>query len=417
MPPVKPLPAILTCTAALFALVGCSVSQRLDKVSRQVEAMYAETKGWEELPVRTITWQQACAMMARNNNELRQADNAIEDAERDSLSIYTDMIPGVSYYGYMTSSLNRLSESVSGGQDLESNVNVNFYLPALTQVPYRVYSTKVVTFAAIKAREGKERELVSQLYRTTRLRQLNKQQEALADKPQDETAAMKSAMEKRETDSQHWMSMARLIGDASARWEILPQSLPRISWSSYNRKMDKLDPLVICNFAMQLEQARMAQYGIALRYLPTLNMSLYSPSLFSSSGGTYSGTFLSGEDTKLNLSISYALDTQLETWHSYQRSKEQYELACRTVADSLREHKGKVDSLRESFAEYENWRSFMQKRLRFTEDMPAPNAEQYIQKEKDLLSMKRELLIQEIAAVESEAALILEYGLPGEGKR
>ncbi len=411
---MNPTPTILACAVAALALAGCSIEQRLEKVSDRVETMYAETRGWEELPLRTITWQQARDLMMRHNLDLKKANDTIEDAERESLSIYTDMIPGVSYYGYLTSSLDRLSETVTGERELESNVNVSFALPALTQVPYRAYSAKVQTFAAVKAREGKERELCAQLYQITRQRHIAKQQAALEDEPVDEAAAMKKAQEARKSDTQHWQAMAKLIGDPNARWEILPQSLPRIRWEDYAHKLNKLDPLVVCNYAMQLEQARMAQYGIALRYLPTINTSLYSPSLFSSSGGTYSGTFLSGEDTRINLSVSYTLDTKLQSWNNYQRSKEQYELACRSVADSLREHKGKVDLLRQSVAEYENWRSFMKKRIRFTEQMSVGNATQYIEREKSLLAMKREMLTQESSAVESEAALILQYGLPGE---
>ncbi len=414
MPPVKPLPAILACAAAVFALTGCSLSQRLDKVSGQVEEMYANTKSWEELPVRTITWQQARELMLRHNTDIKKAENAIEDAERESLSIYTDMIPGVSYYGYLTSSIDKLSETVKGQQDFESNININFYLPSLTQVPYRVYASKVQTFAAIKAREGKERELVSQLYQAARLRQINKKQAALTEEPTDEISAMKQANDERQANTRYWSTMARLIGDPNARWEILPQSLPRIRWADYSHKLGKLDPLIVCNFAMQLEQARMSQYSIALRYLPTINTSLYSPSLFSSSGGTYSGTFLNGEDTKLNLSTSYSLDTNLRLWHNYQRSKEQYEIAKRTVAEGMRDHLGKVNTLRRSFAEYETWKSFMKKRIKFTEGMADGNAEQYIERQKNILSMKKELLAQEATSVESEAALILEYGLPGE---
>ncbi len=404
---------ILTCSTALLCLTGC-LSQHMEKISGRVEKMYADIKGWEELPLRTITWQQARAMMQRNNDELRQAQNAIDDAERNSLSIYTDMIPGVSYYGYLTSSLDRLSETVTGEKELQSNINVNFSLPNLTQVPYRVYSNKVTTFAAMKAMEGKQRELVSRLYQTVRMRSIRKKQERLEEKNLDELAALKAANEKKDTESEHWKNMATLLGDSSARWEVLPVSLPSIRWKDYVHKLDKLDPLVVCNYAMQLEQARMAQYGIALQYAPTINTSLYSPSLFTSSGGTYSGTFLSGEDTKLNLSISYALDTDLQTWHSYQRSKEQYEQACRTVSASLRDHKAKVDKLKRSVAEYENWRSVMNKRIAFTEKMTASNADQYIEKQQSLLAMRREILTQEATAVESEAALILEYGLPGE---
>ncbi len=419
MPPVTRhrhilLPACAAALVAASALTGCSISQKLEKVSNRIEAMYADTKMWDELPLRTITWRQARAMIVQHNADIQQADNTIKDAERRSLSVYTDMIPGVSYYGYMTSSIDRLSDTVKGENELSSNINVSFSLPALTQVPYRVYSAKVESFAAIKAREGKERELVSKLYKEVRMREIARKQKAIEEEPQDEAAAMKKASEEQSAEADHWKTMAGILGDASARWEVLPDSMPHIRWSDYSHRLDKLDPLVICNFAMQLEKARMAQYSIALRYLPTINTSLYSPSLFSSTGGTYSGTFLSGEDTRLNLSISYTLDTDLQLWNSYQRSKDQYELACRTVADGLREHKAKVATLKRSVAEYENWKGFMKKRIAFTEKTAAGNATQYIEREKSLLAMRREMLTQEASAVESEAALVLEYGLPGD---
>ncbi len=417
MPPVNRFLLLPACCAGLLCLAGCSLEKHLARVSTRVEDMYAQTRLWEELPKRTITWQQACALMMRNSIEIKKADDEIRSAERESLSIYTDMIPGVSYYGYLNSTIDRLSETVSGENELNSNVNVSFSLPALTQVPYQVYSHKVQTFAAIKAREGKERELISQLYKATRTREIAKRMKALESQSLNATEALKNANEEREAAANYWQEIARLVGDPNARWEILPQSLPRLRWADYEHKLNRLDPLVVCNFAMQLEQARMSQYSIALRYLPTINTSLYSPSLFSSTGGTYSGTFLSGEDTRLNLSISYTLDTDLGTWNNYQRSKTQYEYAQRAVADSLREHKIKVDTLRRSVSEYHSWRNFMLKRISFTEKMPAGSAEQYIEQQESLLSMRRELLTQENSAVESEAALILEYGLPGEKKR
>ncbi len=416
MQPVNSIPSILTCAAALLGLVACSIDQRLEKVSAQVEGMYAEARNWDELPVRTITWQQACELISLHNLELKKTRNTIEDADREALSVYTDMIPGVSYYGYLSSTLDKLSETTKGENDINSNVNVTFTLPALTQVPYRVYSAKVKSFAALKSLEGKERELISQLYQAARMRQIEHKKAALEEAPKDEAEELKRQQEVRKANVQHWQNVCKILGKSDARWEILPQSLPDIRWEDYVGKLDKLDPLVVCNYAMQLEQARMAQYGIALKYLPTINTSLYSPSLFSSSGGTYSGTFLSGEDTRINLSTSYTLDTDLRTWNSYQRSKEQYELACRTVSDSLREHKAKVDTLRKSYMEYQQWRSFMKKRIAFTEQMTAENAEQYIEREKAVLALKKEVLAQESTAVESEAALILQYGLPSPAK-
>ncbi len=396
----------------LLLIPGCSLEQRLDKVSRNIERQYAETKEWQELPRRTISWRQALAMMERGNEEILKTDNAIEDAERQELSVYTEMIPGVSYYGYMTRSLNELTREYNG-DDLRSNVNVTFSVPALTQIPYRQYAAKARVFAAMKAREGKKRELSVKLYQAVRKRDLAHRLAELEKQNPDKKDSTETQLQQEDADIQYWQRMGDLLGDPSARWEILPDSIPTIRWKDYFERLKVLDPLVVCNFAMRLEQARLAQYGIALQYLPTINVSLYSPSLFSSSGGTYSGTFLSGEDTRINLGVSYMVDTKLSIWNNYQRNKEQYERTQREVSADLREHKHKVSRLRRSIREYHSWRSFMHKRIEHVEKTQPDSAEAYIERSRELFDMRRELLTQEQKAIESEAALLLEYGLPG----
>ena len=403
----------VTITLLTLALLSnCSLEQRLDSVSANIHKQFADAQSWDKLPMRVISWEQAVAMVKRCNASLADAQSTFEEAERESLSIYTDMIPGVSYYGYFTKSINQLSNNISAN-DLSSNVNVTFSIPTLTQVPYRVYAAKARTFAAIKAREGKERELESQLYALVRRREIELEIRELATTNPDLTEQDKLLANKTyiSDDAAHWQKMGEILGDFSARWVILPSSAPHVSWGSYEPRMNKLDDLVVCAYALRLEQARLNQYSIALQYLPTINTSLYSPSLFSSSGGTYQGTFLSGEDTRLNLSLSYSLDTRLSTWNSYKRSKDQYEKAKREVATGIIEHKNKLATLKESVKEYNNWRSYMQKRIDYLQKQPVSSAEELITRDRTIYDMKKELLTQAQSAVESEAAVILEYGL------
>lgn len=374
-----------------------------------MEQNYADIKAWDALPLRTISWQQARAMLQQSNAEVLDAENAIRQADRETLSVYTDMIPGLSYYGYFTRSINGLSDTISA-DDIASRVNVTFSVPTLTRVPYRVYAGKAKAYASLKAKEGKVREMESRLYKATRLRDLALRSKELEAKQPDNPKP--AALESPNDENHHWREMADILGNYDARWQILPESLPRLSWSEYRHKLHKLDPLVVCNFAMQLEQARLAQYGVALQYLPTLNTSLYSPSLFTSSGGTYEGSFLDGEDTRLNLSISYSLDSHLRTWNQYQNNKEQYESTKRKVTLAMIDHKNKVATLRKSMDEYHNWRRYMQKRMEFIRTSPVASAAEFVEREKALHAMQAELLNQEKAAVESEAAVALEYGLP-----
>lgn len=398
--------------AACLLLAGCSLNEHLERVSEKIEKQYAETRVWDELPQRTISWEQALAILHRHNADLKKAQNLIDRAERDTLSVYTDLIPTFSYYGYANKTIADLTEKWSG-DDVQQNVNVYFSLPTITQIPYRVYAAEARAYAAAKAKEGKEREVVSQLYQLVRKHETDARINALEAESDTTFTADPAQRLQREKDAhRYWAEIAALLGDYSARWNILPETLPRIRWEQYSARLDKLDPLMVCQFAMKLEQARMAQYSVALNYLPTLNTGLYSPSLFSSTGGTYSGTFLDSNDTRLNLSVSYSLDTRLRSWDQYRNSKDAYDSAKLEVAAALMEHKDKVAALRRSMDDYFAWRSYMAKRREYLQNAPAESAAEFITRRNELKNMEHELLSQESQAIESEAALILEYGLP-----
>ncbi len=391
-----------------LVLQSCSLQERIDRVSADIENQYAGLQSWEKLPVRTISWNQAIAMMKRNNVEYIQTQNAIAKSERSELSVFTDMIPGLSYYSYFTKSLGDITENINSN-DMTHSVNVTFYLPTLTQVPYRVYASKASTFAAIKALEGKERELISKLYTQQRLYHLNARIQAL-----DEQSPEKKPdylLKSKADENAAWMELAALLGDYSARWRILPESVPQFRWSRYRGLTYKLDQLVVCKLALELEQARMRQYSVALNYLPTINLSLYSPSLFTSTGGTYSGTFLDKDDTMLNASLNYSFDTKLRTWNNYRDSKESYELRRRETTSRLMDLKQTLQTLRTSMDEYYAWRGYMNKRIEHLSVAPAANAAEFLENENTLHSMKKELLNQERSAIESEASLILQYGM------
>lgn len=402
---MKFAPALLVC---LLALQSCSLQEHLHKTTSRLEAQFSEIKNWEQLPLRTISWSQAVAMMKRNNIEYIRTQKVIDKAERSEMSVYTDLIPGVTYYGYFNSALSELTQSINNNE-ISHQINVNFNLPSLTQVPYRVYSSKAQTFAAIKALEGKERELIAKLYTFQRKHDLDARQKELESRtPEEKPDYLRKTIN---PDAARWQEIASLLGDYSARWQILPTSVPRFRWSEYRDLTDRMDALIVCQYALQLEQARMRQYSIALNFLPTVNTSLYSPQLFSSTGGTYSGTFLDMDDTKLNMSISYSLDTKLNNWNNYCDSKEAYELQQRETYARMVEHKQKLRMLKASMDEYMTWRDFMHKRIEHLRTAPAANAAEFLENETTLQSMQKELLSQEASAIESESALILQYGL------
>lgn len=397
--------------ALVLCLCGCSIEQRLSALSTKIEASFADAREWDQLPIKTISWQQAMSMVQQNNIELKKLSSAIDRYERQGLSIYTDMIPGLSYYGYLTKSIGDLSGMAT--DDLNSNVNITFNLPTITNIPYRVYSARASTFSAMKSRELRERDLTSKLYSAVRSRELELKKRQLANLKPDltEKERMLAESSQRLTDAAHWKNVADILGDYSARWNILPESMPRVKWNRYLPRFSKLSELSIARFAIRLEQARLSQYGVALQYLPTISTNLYSPSLFSSSGGTYEGAFLNGEDTKLNLNLSYTLDTRLSNWNQYLDRKADYENTCREVHASIMDHKHKLMQFKTSMQDYLSWRSYMNKRIEYLEESQPETAEAQIERDATVLDMRMELLSQESKAIESETAVILEYGL------
>ena len=397
--------------AFVLCLCGCSIEQRLTVLSSKIETSYADAREWDQLPIKTISWQQAMSMVQQNNIELKKLSSSIDRYERQGWSVYTDMIPGLSYYGYLTKSIGDLSGVAT--DDLNSNVNVTFSLPTLTNIPYRVYSSRASTFSAIKAKELRERDLTANLYSAVRSREVELKKRELAKlKPEiSEKERILAESSQRLTDAAHWKNVAGILGDYSARWNILQQSMPRVKWNRYLPKVSKLSELSVARFAIRLEQSRLSQYGVALQYLPTISTNLYSPSLFSSSGGTYEGAFLNGEDTKLNLNLSYTLDTKLSNWNQYLDRKADYENTCREVQADIIDHKHKLMQFKTSIQDYLSWRSYMNKRIEYLQESQPETAEAQIERDAAVLDMRMELLGQETKAIECETAVIIEYGL------
>ena len=75
------------------------------------------------------------------------------------------------------------------------------------------------------------------------------------------------------------------------------------------------------------------------------------------------------------------------------------------------DHISQLGNLRRSMNEYFTWRSYMQKRMDFIKNSPSDNPTDFLERAQELHRMQSELLSQEEKVIESEAALVLEYGL------
>lgn len=405
---------LLPVLFCLLLAAGCSVSQRLEDAGKEVVAVYESLPDWEQLPVKRITWNQAIDMAMEQNIELRKARNTIKQAKRSVRSVYTDLIPGFNLYASMTEALRDISYSPNS-ENMSYNINMLFNLPSISQLPYRVYSAQAELYGTEKAYELKQREITAKIYQHVRNEQLETRLHELeqVEMPEEdrESSAKIKEDEWRASRIDAWSKLAALLGSQKARWEIIPETLPKLDQAKYERECIHLDPLVVTQFAMQLEAARMRKYQILMNYLPQINMNLYSPSLFSSSGGTYGGTFLNSSDMQLNTYASLTIDTKLSNWDQFRTAQEEYEFTREELRTKLMDRRIQVGKVLKSCREFETWKSAMAARIEFQSRQPVASAEELLQKRKDNIAMEREILTQEKRKIEGEAALLVEYGI------
>ena len=84
-----------------------------------------------------------------------------------------------------------------------------------------------------------------------------------------------------------------------------------------------------------------------------MDINFYSPTLFSSTGGTYQGFFAGAGDMQVNMSLREELDTRLTSWFQYKTAKENHDLMQKKVVMDLQQRRIKVAALMESRKRFE----------------------------------------------------------------
>ena len=87
---------------------GCSPEQRLERARTELMEQYASIPNYDFLPERRLSWNDALAMLEKNNLEYNQALKEWRDAKRKENKVYRDLIPLVNLgYYYNTALLNQ----------------------------------------------------------------------------------------------------------------------------------------------------------------------------------------------------------------------------------------------------------------------------------------------------------------------
>ena len=324
----------------------------------------------------------------------------------------TQIIPGVNLDWMLTKELSELSRVTA--QDVEYNTNILFNMPSLTQIPFDYYSAKSAVYTAQKTLEMKKRELVSRLYRqvisyqNARISYRNR----LNSLPYDDDGVQKKIAEQELEKSLDDISegFATLMGNMEARWLVKPETMPRLDWGKYKSAARHLDLLVVTMVAMELEASRLQVLNAKMKFFPSVDINFYSPTLFSSTGGTYQGFFAGGGDMQVNMSLREELDTRLTSWFQYKTAKENHDLMQKKVLMDLQQRRIKVAALMESRRRFEVWKRVILKEIEFKKSQMAFSGKEYLDQRKDIKTMYENLDSETAKNAEVEAALIMEYG-------
>ena len=367
---------------------------------------------WNRLPRKEISWDQAMACMMEGNLDLKRSEQSLRTTERAVVNVFTQIIPGVNLDWMLTKELSELSRVTA--QDVEYNTNILFNMPSLTQIPFDYYSAKSAVYTAQKTLEMKKRELVSRLYRqvlsyqNARISYRNR----LNSLPYNDDGIQKKIAEQELEKSLDDISegFATLMGNMEARWLVRPETMPRLDWGKYKSAARHLDLLVVTMVAMELEASRLQVLNAKMKFFPSVDINFYSPTLFSSTGGTYQGFFAGGGDMQVNMSLREELDTRLISWFQYKTAKENHDLMQKKVLMDLQQRRIKVAALMESRRRFEIWKQVILKEIEFKKSRMAFSGKEYLEQRKDIKTMYENLDSETAKNAEVEAALIMEYG-------
>lgn len=404
---MKILPVILS----LSLLVSCSVTKMVQDKQQQLTKQYQAMPDFESLPVRVISWQQAWAMLERNNSDLQEAQRRLQEAKYEEARVFYDFIPMVDFGKYYNMGLFRRNNAYSDTN--EFSFNVIFTLPSLMHLPIRKYTAALSVFKAEKDVELKRRELQAKLYKFFREEELAagaaRREESLPPE-QRSLQAEKTTLERRSS----CLELCSLLNDYSARWQPYTACMPRVSVKDYQQKIKTPDELTVVQMALMVEAARLRKLGVAIESWPQVNIDFYSPSLFYNTGGHMGGLMSGTKDMRMSLNFFLSLDTRGRLWHDKQMAEAEYRAVQEQIQQKMWQHKEKMALLLQSWQQYNAWRQAMESYCAFRQEQGAATAEEWGKRRMEILQLQEEFAAQDKQNLERECALLQEYGFPAQ---
>lgn len=398
----------LPAAVAAVMLTSCSLDAYLQQRQDKLVEQYRAIPDYEQLPIRTISWQQAVQLSLAGNLEYRKACENLEQAQRETDRVWRSFIPSVDIGYYYSRALFRSDGGYyRGGGDF--NTNVMFMLPELTRLPVEHYGKLLAVRKAQIDLIVKQREIEAKLYQFFREREISERPKARNTEQGGSELARKAEAQ---TTREQWNKLCTLLNDDSARWQLLPTDLPRVTPESYGSKIELPSPESQQLLAMELEVARLRKLGVIIEYWPRIHTNFYSPSLFSSSGGDLSGFMQGAKDTRVSLNVHFSLDMVGDRANSYREAEKAHRAALAQARQKMREYKEKATLLLRSWQQYREWQQAMESYIAFRRSQGASHPDELRARHEESQSILTELREQELKNLERECALIQEYGLP-----
>lgn len=269
-----------------------------------------------------ITWQQGLEKMYLSNPDLIRADHRILDAQYQQKQVWRNMIPGLTV-GVSNSTLIKNVDDILSNSSFRINSFIS--LGNLLKLPTTIYTNKLTYIGSALQAENTMRQQVIALYRLfqeQRLHRIEKKAldleaqliKSISNTDDSEIVEMKlkhkNAYEKWEENIAKWKIK---VGDFfMAGYEDIylnPKNIPDIIYNP-----DSLDFSDTNRWGL-LQLNLLALETIAddgrilntyLRYLPTANLSVTAPPLYSNT----SGQSFDPANTRLNPSLNWSLDTR-----------------------------------------------------------------------------------------------------------
>lgn len=410
---------VLACWGLLgggvvLLLSGCSMEKMVQERVDQMAADLAQQPELHELPKKVVSWDEAVEYALEHNLDLQRARLSVKDAEKQVSRIFKDMIPSVNLDALLTQDISNLT-SVTG-DDIGFHTNILFNLPSLTRIPITYYTAKATVFRAKKTLEMKEREIVSRLYKNVWMMKLGRLQYGIAKQEAEIKERNDGTVSTADKD---WEAkkegitteLIALMGNPDVYWIIDEKTIPTLSWKRYQEASRQLDNLVLTMMAMEVEASRLNIWGIRAQYFPEFNVNFYSPSLFTSTGGTYGGFFADSGDMYVNMSLSWKLDTTMSIYDRLVSAKDSHKILEKEVRVQALDRRDKVSKLMKSMNDFSNWVSYIKKRANYVNSILPLSTDEYRSNQQEVRQMYKELYSNQEKNLETEAALIMEYGL------